>query len=289
MKTSHLSRRDFALVTGAGLVGARAGFAQARTLTAGEILARIKKALDIPWDDKTYRDTFKAGGPETVVKGISSTFMSSLSVLQRSVKAGTNMIITHEPTYWSDPDKIDVLQGDANYDFKRNYAKANNLAIFRLHDHWHARKPDGIAFGWNKRMEWAQYQVNGDQRMWKIPPTTLGELAHYVASRLESGSVRVIGDPATPVTRVGRGGHTLSQNMETMPIVDCVIVSEAREADSHEYLRDVIQSGEKKGAIIIAHQAGEEAGMEEFARWIKPIVPELPVQWIPTNDDFWTL
>ena len=36
--------------------------------------------------------------------------------------------------------------------------------------------------------------------------------------------------------------------MEALPDVDCVIVSEAREYDSHEYLRDVVLSGEKKGA-----------------------------------------
>ena len=36
-------------------------------------------------------------------------------------------------------------------------------------------------------------------------------------------------------------------------------------------------------------EAGEEARMDEFARWIKPIVPEVPVQFVPTRDDFWTV
>jgi putative NIF3 family GTP cyclohydrolase 1 type 2 len=284
-----LTRRQFAALGGGSMIAGSLASAQPGKLTAGEVVVRIRKNLGIPWDETTYRDTFKTGGPDTVVQGISSTFMSSLSVLQRSVKAGNNMIVTHEPTFWSDPDRIEPIKDDPMYKFKLDYANKNNIAIFRLHDHWHARKPDGIALGWNKRMNWIRYQVDGSQRLWKIPPTTIGELAKYVAKTLESRSVRVIGDASTPVTKVGRGGHMLAQNMEALQAVDCVIVSEAREYDSHEFFRDVVLSGEKKGAIIISHEAGEEAGMDEFASWLKPLVPEAPVLFVPTRDEFWTV
>ena len=53
-------------------------------MTAGEVLERIKKNLGVPWNDRTYRDTFKIGGPETEVTGIASTFMCSLDLLQRA-------------------------------------------------------------------------------------------------------------------------------------------------------------------------------------------------------------
>jgi putative NIF3 family GTP cyclohydrolase 1 type 2 len=290
MISTKLSRRQFALLTGTGLLAGRTpARAQSGQITAGEIVSRIKKNLGIPWNDSTYRDTFKTGGPETLVKGITSCFMSSLDVLQRSVKAGNNMIISHEPTFWSDADKVDVLQGDPLYKFKLDFARQNNLAVWRIHDHWHARKPDGIAFGWNKRMGWDKYQVEGDQRRWKIPQTTLGELAKYVAKTLESTSIRVIGDPNLKVAAVGRGAHTLSGNVEAMPGVDCLIISEAREYESFEFCRDVVLSGEKKGAIILPHEAGEESGMEYFATWVKPFVPEVPVQFISTRDDFLTV
>ena len=286
---TNLSRRQFALVTGAGLAAGNLAGAQKGKLTAGEIVERVKRNLGVPWNESSYRDTFKTGGPDTVVTGISSTFMSTLSVLQRSVESGANMIITHEPTFWSDPDTIDVLQDDPLYKFKRDYAKEHNLAVWRIHDHWHAHVPDGIATGWNKRMGWVPYQVNASLKRWDIPPTTLGALAKYVAKTLESRSVRVMGDPNLRVVKVGRGAHTLSGNMDVLPEVDCLLVSEGREYDSYEYVRDTIASGAKKGAIFIAHEAGEEAGMDEFAKWVKPLVPELSVQFIPTHDDFWTV
>jgi hypothetical protein len=37
------------------------------------------------------------------------------------------------------------------------------------------------------------------------------------------------------------------------------------------------------------YAAGEDLRMEEFARWLKPIVTEVPVQFIPTTDEFWTV
>ena len=33
-------------------------------MTAGEIVARIKARLGVAWRESTYRDTFKAGGPD---------------------------------------------------------------------------------------------------------------------------------------------------------------------------------------------------------------------------------
>ena len=286
---TRLSRRQFAQIAGAVATAGNPLRAQKSKLTAGEVLERIKKNLGVPWNPSSYRDTFKAGGPDTIVTGISSTFMSSLSVLQRSAKAGLNLVVTHEPTFWSDRDSIDVLENDPLYKLKRDYAKEHNLAVLRLHDHWHARVPDGIFTGWNKRLGWVQYQADEGLKRWTLPSTTLSELAKYVTKTLETRSVRVMGDPNLPVLKVGRGAHTLTGNMDVLPEVDCLLVSEAREFDSYEYVRDAIAAGAKKGAIFISHEAGEEAGMDEFARWIKPIVPEVPVQFVPTRDDFWTV
>ena len=61
-----LSRRDFVVMAGAAAAATKLAQAQKGTLTAGEIVSRIKQNLGIPWPDntdKTFRDTFKIGGP----------------------------------------------------------------------------------------------------------------------------------------------------------------------------------------------------------------------------------
>ncbi|PWU10172.1 MAG: hypothetical protein C5B51_04745 [Terriglobia bacterium] len=287
MADLKISRRQFALLTGSGLVARQTARAQSGALTAGQVVERIQKQVRIPWNPKTYRDTFKIGGPEMPVNGIVSTFMSTLDVLQRAVASGKNMIVTHEPTFWSDADEVKDLGGDPMYQFKLAFAQKNNLVVWRFHDHWHARKPDGIFEGWNRALGWEQYQAAGDQRVWNIPPATLESVAQHVAKVLDSRSVRVIGDPQLKVSKVGRGAHTLAGNMAVLPNVDLLLVSEAREWDSIEYVRDAVLAGEKKGMILISHEAGEEAGMDNCAKWLRSFITEVPVEFIATGDAFW--
>ena len=75
--------------------------------------------------------------------------------------------------------------------------------------------------------------------------------------------------------------------MAALSRVDALLVSEAREWDSIEYVRDAVLAGKKKGLILISHEAGEEAGMDNFASWLKTFVTEVPVEFIPSRDQMW--
>src|SRR4030095_17251621 len=71
--------------------------AQAPSLTARQVLERIKANIGVPWMDQTV-DTFKDGDPDTRVTGIGVTMMATLDVLQRAAAQGSNLVIKHEPT-----------------------------------------------------------------------------------------------------------------------------------------------------------------------------------------------
>jgi putative NIF3 family GTP cyclohydrolase 1 type 2 len=283
-----LTRRDFAALAGAGLLAGEVSFARRDTMTAGQVVERIQKQVGIPWNPKTYRDTFKIGTPEMEVSGIVSTFMSTYDIFQRAVKAGLNMVVTHEPTFWSDGDVTKDLGDDPLYREKLEYARKNNLVVWRFHDHIHAMKPDGIFVGWNRALKWDKYQVGNDQHLFILPKTmTLDEVAHEVKTNLQSDSIRVIGDPKLPVKKVARGAHTLAGNIAALPEADALVVSEAREFDSIEWMRDTVLSGQKKGMILIAHERGEQAGMDYCAEWLRTFISEVPVKFISSNEPFW--
>src|SRR5215471_19039543 len=103
-------------------------------LTAGEVVARIKANLGIPWRDSTYRDTFKFGGAGTEVTGIATAMFCNFDVVQRAAEAGLNMIIPHEDTYWNDRDDQTIVSGDPLYQIKKDFLKQHNIVIFRIHD-----------------------------------------------------------------------------------------------------------------------------------------------------------
>ncbi len=110
-------------------------------LTAGEVVARIKANLGIPWRDTTYRDTFKFGGPDTEVQGIATTVFCSFDLIQRAARAGLNMIIPHEDTYWNDRDDVTLVRADPLYRTKVDFMDGHNIVVFRIHDHMHPSGP----------------------------------------------------------------------------------------------------------------------------------------------------
>ncbi len=265
-------------------VAAGPALAQGR-LTAGEVVDRIMKTKGSPWTSTGFRDTFKIGGPDMAVTGISTSFGGNLSVLQASLKQGLNMLIVHEPTFWSDGDVVGRVQDDPLYRYKLDWARKNNLIVWRDHDNAHAMRPDIIFVGWSKAMGWAAYSTDPVRNnSYTLPPTTLGELARYVMQRLKLRSVRVIGDPNLPVTKVAVGrGYTLPDD------ADAKIASDIREWDAFEYARDAVYAGRKKGLIVISHEAHEDTGMNAFADYLRPLVPEVPVKYISTECMFWSV
>lgn len=56
------------------------------------------------------------------------------------------------------------------------------MVVWRFHDHWHARKPDGILIGWNRALGWERYVSPDNLRRYDLPPTTLGAITVHVAT-----------------------------------------------------------------------------------------------------------
>src|SRR5262245_7649040 len=162
---------------------------EARGMTAAEIVDRIKQSLasnGVTWRAETV-DTFKAGKPETPVSGIATTFMATFDAIQRSVAAGANFVITHEPTFYNHQDTTTSLADDAVFKAKMAFIEKNQVVVFRFHDHWHAKRPDGMRVALFRLFGWADAPGTVT-----LPPTTLGELAADLRKRLDIRAMRVV-------------------------------------------------------------------------------------------------
>jgi putative NIF3 family GTP cyclohydrolase 1 type 2 len=260
-------------------------------MTAGDVLERIKKNLGAPWRDTTYRDTFKSGGPETVVTGIATTAFVSLGVIRKASAAGLNMIIPHEVTFWNDRDDVSILDGDALYQTKLALLKKHDIVVLRLHDHMHVQRPDFTYVGSARDVGLdPKTETAPSSHRYVIPQTTLGALAADVQKRSGARALRVVGDPRASVSRVQLGVGYATPPIHA-PEVDVVISGEQQEADGGfdgaSYALDAVALGVVKGWIMLGHTISEEAGMLEMAQWLKGILPELPVQLVPAGEPFW--
>jgi len=179
---------------------------------------------------------------------------------------------------------------DPVYAGKNDFIEKHKLVVFRLTQHWNQRKPDPRAQGLAAAMGWTKYKAGDDALHYEVPPITFEALASQLKKSLGTrGGIRAIGDRTMTVRRIGLlPGYTMIQaSIAMMPTVDVIVAGEVQEWESATYAQDVAFAGLKKGFISIGRVVNEAPGMQVCADWLKTVVPELPVRFIPAGDPYW--
>jgi putative NIF3 family GTP cyclohydrolase 1 type 2 len=95
------------------------------------------------------------------------------------------------------------------------------------------------------------------------------------------------------ITKVGFSPGAAGSQREIRALeqddVQALMVGETREWETVEYAADAVSEGRKKALIVIGHIPSEQPGMEECARWLKGFVKNVPVEFVPAKQPFWTL
>jgi putative NIF3 family GTP cyclohydrolase 1 type 2 len=288
MKIGNISRRELLIGIGACAANSSSGQDGRTVLSAGEIIERIRSNVRVPWREQTV-DRIIAGSPDTPVKGIATTMMATLDVVKRASAAGLNLVITHEPTFYSHQDTIDQLRDDPVYRFKLDFMASHNMVSFHFHDHWHAFKPDGIAYGMARELGWEKYMDAENPRHFTLPRTTLAQVAKEIAGKLKIRTMRVLGDPQLQITQAAASwGYASQLGFAARSEAELLIVGETREWELVEYVQDMISSGKKKALIVMGHVVSEQSGMKYCAEWLKTFVSEVPIEFVPAVEPFWS-
>lgn len=267
-----------------------------------EIVAAIEQAFPLPFSETC--DIYHCGNPEAEVTKIASVFMADAGVVREAIRQGVDLIITHEPTWhaglampvWMDPSAGEWTGKDPVFLEKKRLLDESGITIWRCHDRMHAHNPDLIYDGWVKEMGWQDYRsADGNPWHYDLPETTLGELADFFKQKLGMESVRLVGNPVQKTKRVSVlvGGGSLGLGDELMPMkdmfegnIDTIVCGETTEWTSVSYVRDAALLGMNKGMIILGHNRTEEAGMKHFGDWLRPLVGDIPIVFIPSGEPF---
>ena len=267
--------------------------AQKVGISAREVEKRIQEHVGIPWQKETV-DTFKAGDPDTRVTGIAVTMMATYDVLERAAASGKNLVITHEPTFYNHLDQFEEIPQKGNDPVlaqKLAFIKEHHMVVWRFHDHWHRRSPDGIEAGMIHALGWEAFQDKEHPYFFTIPETTLEKLAADLKTRLLLHTMRVVGDPKMKLTRIalspGAAGMTREIGALQLPEIQLLITGESREWETVEYAADAVSEKKNKALIVLGHIPSEQAGMEECTRWLKTFISEAPVEFVPAKQPFW--
>ncbi len=250
--------------------------------------------------DKTC-DGYKCGDPENECTGVVTTCCASVDVIRKTIELGANLIVCHEPAFYLHYDPTDWLEGKNDvYDEKRRLLDEHGIAIFRDHDRIHAHKPDGIRYGVMKELGWEDYLIGDPDRPshFKLPETSVRELAEYLKEKIGLTGIRVIGNVEAKVRYVMLSGHILlSPANETMHTellgrddVDVLIPGEAIDWTAVCYARDAGQLGKNKTILSMGHINSEELGMKYAATWVADLIDhKLPVTYVRSSDLYTTI
>ena len=211
---SAITRRGFgqwiggALAVGTGLAGTAA---QAQgTITIAQAVDRIKAKLaaeGVAWRASNF-DGFKTGDPNLTLTGIATCFQPTFNVLRRAAAAKKNFVVSHESCFWDGFDPLDVVKDDPVAKAKIRFVAENKMAVWRIHDHWHAHRPEPMGVGLARKLGWSAYWTdNVRPRYFTLPEMSLGEMALHVQMQLgtrlraSSGARRTFGAKTQRATR----------------------------------------------------------------------------------------
>lgn len=296
---AEISRREFARLAAVVPIASATELFAAQAITVQQIIERIRKNIGVDWKPDSV-DGMKAGDPSAIAKGIATTSMATLAVLQQAVKAGANVVITAQPTFYGRADVPTPPPGrgstapaptaDPVFTAKQQFIDTNRLVVFRLSEHWKQRQPNPLVQGMAAALGWSTRQSAVDPLRFDIPALKLAALAGSVKNALRSrGGIRVLGDPDITVQRVGLlpGTTPIQAALKMLPEVDVIVAGEVREWESVEYVRDKVFGGEKKGLVLVGRVVSEEPGMSLCADWLKTFVTEVPIRHLSAGDPYW--
>jgi putative NIF3 family GTP cyclohydrolase 1 type 2 len=260
-----------------------------RLLTIQDVIDLILDHANVQRIEETI-DTLKVGDPGEPVRGIVTTFMATTEVIRQAIEHDANLIVTHEPTFYSHADTTDWLENDPVYRHKLGLLNEHGIAVWRYHDHLHKIVPDPIFRGLIDRLGWIDLIDPEDGRVCHVPQMLLADLAEHCKQALRVKALRYVGAPNLPCKTVGllpgAWGGKPQIGFLAEGNIDALICGEVNEWETNEYVRDSQHTDKPLGLIVTGHQCSEEDGLKPLADWLDEQLPHVRARHLPAGDPF---
>lgn len=259
-----------------------------------EVIERIEKKHGVLPLEKTC-DGVIYGNTDQNCTGIILTCNPSISILQQAAELGYNLVICHESTFYHGYDEREKIQKTEVVKSKMDLLDKYGIVIYRDHDQVHMEKQDMIYTGIIKALGWEKYACSNHffpVSGYKIPETTLEELAGDICRKIHIDGTRIVGDPKMPVKYVGLTAHFLGDDQECIKVIeeekyDVILSLETVDWTVVAYVMDSNASGRTVGLISPGHFNLEEAGMKIMQVWVEDAVEHnIPVMFLPSGNMF---
>jgi putative NIF3 family GTP cyclohydrolase 1 type 2 len=257
-------------------------------ITAAE-LQRFLTSLT-PLTSRTV-DRFIVGDPETKIKKAGTCWMSYFDTCKKAVDAGVNVLVTHEPTFYT---HWDLEEKEADYysapeftkkqyleqvEKKRNWINDHKLVIIRNHDTMDAIKDVGIPFAFGQFLGFTNDDIVSSRtyynvyRMQRQSALTFAKKVAKILLEVGQPGIAFYGDPDYQVSTVGVGTGCICDPMEFADLKPDVFI--AIDDVIRTWTQTTFAADTGRPLIVINHGTTEEMGMRMLNKLIKQKFPSL--------------
>ncbi len=245
-------------------------------------------------------DTVKFGDTSIPCTGIATAIYPSPDIIRMAAEAGCNLLVVHEPSFYSHMDPLDWLADNQTAHLKMELLREHHMVILRDHDRIHTHIPDGIFYGVVQELGWQQYlktdlnQPSDPSRVFiaefEMPGIPVAQLAAQIKEKLQLKQLRIIGNRDTIVHKAALGGHLFPNSGKVISAIeqqqiDLLIPLEMIDWEVPCYFKDAGQLGLNKACLQTGHYNGEELGMKYAVNWLRELTGNtLPVVFCPNQD-----
>ena len=273
-----------------------------------EVILKLKKYHPAV-DETMTTDVVKYGDPEQECTGIVTTVCATVEVIRKAISIGANLIIVHEPLFYSDSDKQDWLQENTVYQEKAGLLSDGGIVVWRDHDRLHGGSPkrkrlfmDMVFYGIMKELGWENYCIGFPRKplLYEFPETRDAEqLIQELTEKLNLNGARLAGNRKAQIKKVffcehisGRGWAGRDSDKEVIEEIekggyDAIIPFEIVDWTLSAYIRDAAQLGRNKVLIEMGHFNVEELAMKYMASWLPDVLEDaVPACFVQAGDSF---
>ncbi|MCK4887554.1 MAG: Nif3-like dinuclear metal center hexameric protein [Planctomycetes bacterium] len=291
-----MNRREFIEAGSLGFVLANNLFAQNspqnsqpnKELRAKDVNAYLRSLEKVP---EPSVDKIIIGDPETVVKKIGTCWMPYWDTCKEAVSQGVNLLIVHEPTFYThwdldlEKDHLKKIWCLSDYtklrEEKSKWIRDNGLVIIRCHDVLDKIKGFGIPFALGKVLGFEDSDIVRSKlfyNVYKTPKTPAIKIARDIAGKLKAygqPGIAFYGHDDYPVSSVGVGTGCLCDPMEyghLKPDMFIAINDVVNTWVQTTYAQDMGQP-----LLVIDHGTAEDPGMQALNSHLKKAYPDRDV------------
>ncbi|MBE6562188.1 MAG: hypothetical protein E7660_00460 [Ruminococcaceae bacterium] len=232
------------------------------------VLEFMKKVDGPGFQTEGTVDNFKYGDTDREVKKVVTCLTATVDVLKAAKEWGADLLITHEPTYYTHVDFIDEYP---LVKMKEALVKECDIPICRFHDHMHFGRDDMISLGFLKYIGW-KGTFDGDVEFILDEPKSPLEIAKEIEEKMDVRHVRIVGAREGKVTKIGlflgHRGDECWGKLSKSDKYELALGGEWCEWCDGEKIRDAAQFGQQKTALMLGHCASERYGMKYLAELI---------------------